>query len=193
MKWLNKIKDSIMSHINNFEKVHVLELRGAALFEVPYLPYYFEDVTMTDITSPFSKEIIHIFLTRVSFILNKIQQTRVLQFNCDEFTWVYVEPVDDESLECVLTIHQKNKDDIYINWSGDLNRDLVRIVASAPFMNALDVGDNLTKFTEIETFVTKKLIALEKDAIAAAAPAIDFKLREEPSQAPSIADQISTK
>ena len=38
MKWLNKIKNSIMSHINNFEKVHVLELRDAALFEVPYYP-----------------------------------------------------------------------------------------------------------------------------------------------------------
>lgn len=146
------------------------------------------------ITSKFSKDLVHIFLTRTGFILNKIHQTRVFDFETEEFTWHYEEPIDEnESLLCFLTIRI---DELVIDifWSGEHDVNLAKIESNLDFLNFLDQGDNIFEFTKIETHVVKKLIELEKIALAESLlGATDYISRIGTSDVKSIADSLLEK
>ena len=144
------------------------------------------------ITSKFSKELVVIFLSRVSFILNKIHQRRIIDFSSDEFEWHYEEPVEEkDTLDSFITVHFDNGVSQSIFWNGDFDSTTAKIESDCAFLNALDENDNIITFTKMEIRVINKLIDLEKKLLAEAKiSAIEFVSRIGETNIPSIADAV---
>jgi hypothetical protein len=190
---ISALKNKFWGWFDSLQNVYIAELHAMCVADMTWYYDLHQDIKEENtmlIDTPFSKDLVHIFLTRVSFLLNKIHQARLADFACAEFTWHYEEPYDDECINSFIIIHGRNNEDIRIDWSGDLDRSLATIKSDKLFLNELDVGDNLAEFTRIEMYVVKKLIELEKEAIEAAAPVIEFKEREGESSVPSLAEEL---
>ncbi len=116
-----------------------------------------------EVTQQFSKNLVHSFLSRIGFLLNKIHQEQINSYDCDIFSWEYDTQEDAETRsDCVLVFKPTN---LTFKWNGSRVLDNARIFASDRKFCEISVSDHLAFFVDVERKIMEHIIKKEKEMI----------------------------
>jgi hypothetical protein len=128
---------------------------------------------MFEVTNQFSKSMVHAFMHRIKFILNKINQKNVKEIQCKTFFWDY------DPIKNIASLHSEFKDVVFYA-EQFFSEEPKYFIDSYP-LTKLDEGDNLEHFTEIEQKIVAELIEMEKAALEIELPKFEHR-KCEPNQ-----------
>lgn len=111
----------------------------------------------------FTHTLVHSFLSRIGFLLNKIHQEQINEYECPEFKWS-LDVLDDANsrTDCLLIV---SKFDVTFKWNGAKVKDDAHIFVNDRKLQNVAESDNLKYFTEIEQYIIQHIIAKEKELV----------------------------
>lgn len=126
-----------------------------------------------EIKETFSHGLVHSFLSRIGFLLNKIKQEQVNSYDCESFSWSYdtIEGAEGRT-DCVL-IYKPTL--LTFKWNGERALENARIFVTEQKFTELAKSNTLEDFVKVEKHIMEHIIKKEKELLDALAFKMDIK------------------